>query len=113
MDVEILTPKINEKLILSQLEKLNLSSLFQNFMDNLKKYIQKVVNDSVEKKILSLTKEDEYLTIAEACKMLKVSRETLNRWANKGLITKFYIFGNPRFSREELSSLFKTVEPVK
>lgn len=114
MELEILPSNIYENPILTKLEKSNLSGILKAVLNrletNLKEYIKKVVTNSIDEKILSITKDDEYLTIQEACKLLKVSRATLYRWSDEGKVNRLYLFGNPRFSKDELTSLLKSVE---
>jgi excisionase family DNA binding protein len=55
---------------------------------------------------------DEFLTIQEAIKTLKVARATLYRWINEGKI-QAYKFGNTKrtyLKRGELEAQFKPVQ---
>lgn len=53
----------------------------------------------------SLTKKEELLTIAEVCAMLKVSKMTLNRWHQSGILRKVDVGGQRRYCRTDVEAL--------
>ena len=57
------------------------------------------------------THTNEWLTVAEACQYLRITRATLYRWANRGVI-RLHRFG-PRTTRVRAKDLERLVsEPV-
>ncbi|MFV0573643.1 MAG: helix-turn-helix domain-containing protein [Xanthomarina gelatinilytica] len=107
------------------LPKQRIINLFSSLKDGFEHYLSSFIDDCVKqsikehsstsKPISSTSKpiiEDElYLTTKEACKLLKISPTTLWRWTEDGRITKHYVFGNPRFLKQEVLSKVKSVTP--
>lgn len=92
-----------------------LVSLKDSFEYYLSNYVDKCIQQSLNEHSQAQEEKDdeEYLTTKEACKLLKISSTTLWRWSDNSRITKYYVFGNPRFLKKEVLSLVKTIEVKK
>ncbi len=50
---------------------------------------------------------DEFLTVEETLKILKVARSTLYRWVEEGLLTQYKIQKRVYFKRRDVEALFQ------
>ena len=88
--------------------------IMPDFIQNLRCFIESIVRVELGKYEQTTQKEnDEWLTIEEACKYLKVSKTTLWDMAKKGVICKFYIDAKPRFKKSEIDQAFLKVSYKK
>lgn len=55
-------------------------------------------------------KDDEFLTIAEAARLLKVSAVTIKRWLKQGILPAYHV--GPRHVRIRYSDLAKVLTPL-
>ncbi len=107
--VERLINMLNDKLNLGVL--LNESSnniILQVSSEDLKAFAQEILIGA--KSIAMLEAEaaasrDELLTIGEAAKMLSVSKMTLYRWDNSGVLKKVEIGGKRRYRKSDIERL--------
>ncbi len=78
------------------------------FITNLREFIIEVVQTEMYKlkKFEPEPKQDEWMTINEVIKFLKVSKPTLWDMTNRGQFTKYFIDGKPRYKRSELDEAF-------
>lgn len=118
MTAELLDPRKEFGQINDFLPQQSINRLLTNLKSGFEHYLSSFIDDCVKHSIKehsSTTKpivEDElYLTTKEACKLLKISPTTLWRWTEDGRITKHYVFGNPRFLKQEVLSKVKSVTP--
>lgn len=109
MKVEPLLPQTNEvKNLVNQAKRVFESYAKDLISQSIQEFIQNHTNNNT-----SNTSDNQYLTINEACELLKISKTTLWRWSENGQITKHYLFGNPRYSEKELLELVKSIESKK
>jgi excisionase family DNA binding protein len=60
-----------------------------------------------------ISQTDEWLTIAEACRRLKVTRATLYRWARRGRLRLFRLGERTtRLRREDVEALLQEISPT-
>ncbi len=65
--------------------------------------LQRVEKEKVTSQLL----EQETLTIKEVGSVLSISRATVNRWANNGILKKMTIGGTPRFYTKDVKKLLE------
>ena len=53
-------------------------------------------------------KEKVYLTVKEACELIRMSRVTLHRLINKGMVPSYKVGGKRLFNRRELIQWVKS-----
>jgi hypothetical protein len=85
--------------------------LHPNFFDTLREFIEAEVNRVLQGQQPNTNASDEYLTIKQTCKYLKVTAPTLWEWSRRGVITKHYIVGQPRYKKSEIDSAFISLTP--
>lgn len=91
---------------------MDLSVIQPSFIDNLKLFIREEVNNILKEYAppAPLPQSDGYLTPKEAREYLRISNTTLHDWCNKGILTKQYIGGQPRFKKCEIDAAFLTLK---
>lgn len=60
--------------------------------------IRQVVREEIER----VKEKEQYLTTREVCDRLKISRPTLHRWREEGIIKAYKVGGIVRFSDKEI-----------
>lgn len=74
-------------------------------------FLTKLIDERIEAALRERHEEpkpqDELLTAKEACKLLKVSRPTLHRWKQAGVIPSVKIGGNIRYPKNKLIEYLK------
>lgn len=112
MELEILPSEAN--VMLTNYEQNSLINLFNALRERVEEYLKNYINETIsevfENHLGSQEQEEEYLTIDETCKLLKISRPTLHRWSEGGKVKKHYLYGNPRYLKTELLPLVKSIE---
>lgn len=76
------------------------------FLDSLSEFIETEVLRVLRGYNQNVPSTDEYLTIKQVCQYLKVTAPTLWEWSNRGVLTKLYISGQPRYKKSEIDSVF-------
>ena len=116
METLVLNPNYKNGNIQDFLPKQKIINLFSSLKNGFEHYLSSFIDDCVKQSIRehSLPEESKddnqlYLTTKQACKLLKISATTLWRWTEDGRITKYYVFGNPRFLRKEVISKVKPI----
>ncbi len=67
-------------------------------IDELKNIFRSVIREELQQK----EKKDKFLTIAEVCSLLSVSRSTVNSWIKKDIITPIRLGRRVFFSEKKL-----------
>lgn len=73
----------------------------QHNIAELNKKMERIIN-YLHKSNLITTQSEEYLTISETSKLLKVTRTTVGNWTEQGIIKKYSIGNKILYKRSEL-----------
>lgn len=79
-------------------------------LKELREWHQEIIEDSrkqIEQKILEKA-EEQFLSPADACKMLSVSRATLNRWQSKKYLVPAMVGGRCKYRRSEIQLILNS-----
>lgn len=79
-------------------------------LKELREWHQEVIEDSrkqIEQKILEKA-EEQYLSPAEVCKVLSVSRSTLARWQVKKYLVPVMVGGRCKYRRSEIQLILNS-----
>lgn len=88
---------------LFRLDKLKLCEIVNNVF---------YLNEIIEEKVARMTKKT-YLTVKEACELIRVSRVTLHRMIKRGLVPSYKIGGKRLFNQKELIQWVKSQREEK
>lgn len=81
-------------------------------LKELREWHQEVIEDSrkqIEKKILEKA-EEQYLSPAEVCKVLSVSRSTLARWQVKKYLVPVMVGGRCKFHKSDIDRILNSAK---
>ncbi len=82
------------------------SRLFAISIEELRYIIREEVEVALQKYITE-PKEEEYLTITQAAKLLSIDRSTLWHWDKEGYLKKIHIGGKPRYKRSDIDRILQ------
>ena len=80
--------------------------LFQDIINELEDYIKNIVEKLLEEYQAKQKQTDQWLTIKETCKYIRVTEPTLWAMSKDGQLTKHYIKGIPRYKKSEIDNAF-------
>jgi excisionase family DNA binding protein len=99
-EVFLLIDTISEKLVKSLIEKTAIL---------IEENIYEKIKNDLRGNNLGINKNTEWLTIAETCKLLGVTKPTLHIWSEQGKVIKYRISSRIRYKREEIENAIKNI----
>lgn len=90
--------------MINKIYQAEIATVFSNWVISLVKAELSLYKESA--KIGTQVSTDEWLTIEGACKHLKVSKPTLWEMSKRGVVSKYYLDGKPRYKKSDLDMLF-------
>lgn len=97
---------------------MNLKEIIQNSsnisvniqLQDLRQFLDEVAEDKLSQieRANQAKKSDGYFTAADACKMLKVSRSSLTRWAKSGYLVPIKLGGASRYAKTDIERILNS-----
>jgi len=78
-----------------------------DFFNKLKKIIEETIKSNVRQNSNSEQAGSPYISLSEACKMLKISRPTIMDWSSKKYLTAYKVNSRILFEKSELNQFVK------